>query len=93
MLYQKYELIDTNYHRKYWVDWRSARRDKISQTQKCIFWEKLEMSMIYAKIWWNIFKMQTFNHNFRKNVATDKKHFLRKMRLKFQNPRFNISCR
>ena len=27
-----------------------------------------------------------------KNVAADKKHILRKMDLKSQNPKFNISC-
>ena len=37
--------------------------------------------------------MQTGNHDFRKNVATDKKHILRKMSLKFQNSKFSISCK
>ena len=40
-----------------------------------------------------MFKMQTFKHNFRKNVVTDKMYTLRKIGLKFQNPNFNISCR
>ena len=40
-----------------------------------------------------MFKMQTDNHNFRKNVATDKKYNLRKIRLKFQNSKLDISCK
>ena len=38
-----------------------------------------------------MFKMQTGNHNFRKNVATDEKYILRKMSLKFQNFKSDIS--
>ena len=38
-------------------------------------------------------KMQTDNHNSKKNVTTDKKHILRKPSLKFQNPKFSFSCR
>ena len=38
-----------------------------------------------------MFKIQTDNHNFRKKDATDKKYILRKMGLKFQNPKFSIS--
>ena len=34
-----------------------------------------------------MFKMQTGNYNFRKNVATDLKYILRKMSLKFENPK------
>ena len=37
--------------------------------------------------------MQTDNHNFRKKVATDKKYVLKKMSLKFQNFKFDISCK
>ena len=40
-----------------------------------------------------MFKMQTDKDNFRKNVATDEKYILRKMSLKFQNVKFNISCK
>ena len=36
---------------------------------------------------------QTDNHNFRKNVATTEKCILRKMGLKFGNPKLNISCK
>ena len=53
--------------------------------------------MITVKTSWNLFKMQvstqTDNHKLRKNVATDKMHILRKMSLKFQNPKFNILCK
>ena len=34
--------------------------------------------------------MQTDNHNFRINVATDKKYILRKISMKFQNSKFGI---
>ena len=37
--------------------------------------------------------MQTDNHFFRKQVAKDKKYILGKMDLKFQNPKFSISCK
>ena len=40
-----------------------------------------------------MFKMQTDNHNFRKNVATDEKYILGKMSLKFQNFKSDISCK
>ena len=44
-----------------------------------------------------MFKMQissqTENHNLRKNVATNKKNIMRKMDLKFEKPKFNISCK
>ena len=40
-----------------------------------------------------MFKMQTDNHIFRKNVATDRNYILRKMNLKFQNSKFSISRR
>ena len=40
-----------------------------------------------------MFKMQTDNHIFRKNVATDRNYILRKMNLKFKNPIFSISCK
>ena len=36
-------------------------------------------------------KIQTDNNNFRKNVATYKKYILRKMGLKFQNSKYNMS--
>ena len=39
-----------------------------------------------------MFKMQTDNHIFTKNVATDKKCILRKMSLKFQNSKSYIFC-
>ena len=38
-----------------------------------------------------MFKMQTYNHNFRKNVATDKKSIVEKISLKFQNSYFDTS--
>ena len=34
---------------------------------------------------------QTDKHNFNKDVATNKKYILRKMTLKFQNPKFSNS--
>ena len=37
--------------------------------------------------------MQTGNYNFRKNVATDLKYILRKMSLKFENPKSYISVK
>ena len=40
-----------------------------------------------------MFKMQTGNYNFRKNVATDLKYILRKMSLKFENPKSYISVK
>ena len=40
-----------------------------------------------------MYKMETDHHNFRKNVATDKKYILRKMSLKFQNFKFDFSCK
>ena len=44
-----------------------------------------------------MFKMQISiqkdNHNWKQNVATDKKVYSEKNRLKFQNPKFNISCK
>ena len=40
-----------------------------------------------------MFKMQTDNLNSRKNVATDKKNILKKMSLKFQNSKSDISCK
>ena len=40
-----------------------------------------------------MFKMQTDNHNFRKNVAANKRYILTKMNLKFQNSKFDISCK
>ena len=40
-----------------------------------------------------MFKMETDNHNFRINVATEKKYILRKVGLKFQNPKISISCK
>ena len=33
-------VIDTYYPWKNWVDWISSRRDKMSQPQKCTYWEK-----------------------------------------------------
>ena len=48
---------------------------------------------MYVKIYWNVFKMQTDNDNFRKNVAADKTYILRKMSLNFQKFRSNISCK
>ena len=38
-----------------------------------------------------MFKMQTDNWYFRKNVETDKKYILRKMSFKFQNCKSDIS--
>ena len=38
-----------------------------------------------------MFKTQTENHIFRKNVATDKKYIVRKISLKFQNSKSDIS--
>ena len=38
-----------------------------------------------------MFKMKTDNHNVKKNVATDKKFILRKVSLKFQNSKSDIS--
>ena len=46
-----------------------------------------------GKILRRMFKMQIDQNNFRKNITTNKKHVLRKMSLKFQNPNFNISCK
>ena len=40
-----------------------------------------------------MFKMETDNHDFGKNVATDKTFILRKVGLKFQNPKISISCK
>ena len=40
-----------------------------------------------------MFKMETDNYNFRKNVATDKRYILRKISLKFQNSKSEISCK
>ena len=40
-----------------------------------------------------MFKMQTDNHNFRKNVAANNRYILKKMNLKFQNSKFDISCK
>ena len=40
-----------------------------------------------------MFKMQIDSHNFRKNVAIDEKSILRKMSLKFQNFKPDISCK
>ena len=40
-----------------------------------------------------MFKMKTDNNNVRQNVATDKKFILRKVSLKFQNSKFDISCK
>ena len=40
-----------------------------------------------------MFKMQTDNHNFRKNVAANKRYILTKMNLKFQNSKFDILCK
>ena len=37
--------------------------------------------------------MQTDNHNFRKNVITEKGNILGKMSLKFQNCKSDISCK
>ena len=37
--------------------------------------------------------METVNQNFRKNIAADKKCILRKVGLKFQNPKINILCK
>ena len=37
--------------------------------------------------------MQTDNHSFTKNFATNKKYILRKMGLKIQNPKFSFSCK
>ena len=34
-------LITTYNHREDWVDWITARREKMSQPQKCTFWEKV----------------------------------------------------
>ena len=34
------DLMDTNYHWKKWVEWISTKQEKLSQPQKCIFWEK-----------------------------------------------------
>ena len=38
-------------------------------------------------------KMQTDNHNFRKNVITEKGNILGKMSLKFLNCKSDISCK
>ena len=35
-------LIGTYYYWKNWVDWISSKWDKMSQPQKCTFWEKLK---------------------------------------------------
>ena len=40
-----------------------------------------------------MFKMQTGNHNFRKNVATNENYILRIMSLKFQNFKSDISSK
>ena len=40
-----------------------------------------------------MFKTQIDNHNFRKNVATDRKYILRKMSLKFRNFKSDFSCK
>ena len=40
-----------------------------------------------------MFKMQADNHNYRENIATDQKYVLRKMGLKFENSKFNNSCK
>ena len=37
--------------------------------------------------------VQTDDHNFVKNVAADKKYIVRKMTLKFQNSKSDISCK
>ena len=34
------DLVDLNYHYKNWIDWISARWNKVSQPQKCTFLEK-----------------------------------------------------
>ena len=33
-------LIDSDYHWKNWAEWISARWNKMSQPQKCTYWEK-----------------------------------------------------
>ena len=38
-------------------------------------------------------KMQKNNYHYRRNVATDKKYVLKKISLKFQNPKYSISCK
>ena len=40
-----------------------------------------------------MFKRETNNHNFRENVVADKKYILRKVDLRFQNPKIIISCK
>ena len=40
-----------------------------------------------------MFKIKQITNYFRKNVATDKKYILRKMSLKFQNFKFDFSCK
>ena len=40
-----------------------------------------------------MFLTQTNNHNLRENVATNKKYNLKKLGLKFENPKFNILCK
>ena len=44
---------------------------------------------MHVKTLKSMFKMQTGNHNFRKNVARK----IRKMSLKFQNSKYDISCK
>ena len=40
-----------------------------------------------------MFKMKTDNYNVRKNVATNRKYILRKVSLKFQKSKSDISCK
>ena len=40
-----------------------------------------------------MFKMKTDNRNVRKNVVTDQKYILKKVSLKFQNSKSDISCK
>ena len=40
-----------------------------------------------------MFKMQTDNQNFKKNVATDKKVYSGKNESEFQNSKSDISCK
>ena len=36
---------------------------------------------MHVKTYWNMFKMQTDNHNFRKKIATNEKYILSKISL------------
>ena len=47
--------------------------------------------MMHVKTYWNMFRTQIDDHIFRKKLATDKRYILRKISLKFQNSKSNIS--